>query len=109
MRKINSILTYFRRHIYLLVILIGVAITGVIDENSFRKQVMLHMELSELKAELEKAEEQFERDSIRLSALNANQKGVERIARERYFMKRPNEDIFILSTDKNIEDNNVEK
>jgi hypothetical protein len=26
-------------------------------------------------------------------------KGAERIARERYLMKRPNEDIFIMSTD----------
>ena len=103
MGKLNNIWTYISRHKYLITIVLGVLLVGVIDENSFRKIVLLNMRKDEVETELEEYENQFERDSVRLRALNANQKGVERIARERYFMKRPNEDIFVLSTDKREE------
>lgn len=100
MGKINNIWNYLARHKYLLTVVFGVLLVGVVDENSFRKIVLLNMRQSEVEAELKECREQFERDSVRLRALNANQKGVERIARERYFMKRPNEDVYVLSTDK---------
>ena len=103
MGKINNIWSYIARHKYLLTIVIGVLLVGVVDENSFRKIILLNMRHSEVEAELKACQEQCERDSTRLRALNANQKGVERIARERYFMKRPNEDIYVLSTDKRNE------
>ena len=103
MGKLNNIWSYISRHKYLITIVLGVLLVGVIDENSFRKIVLLNMRKDEVETELEEYENQFERDSVRLRALNANQKGVERIARERYFMKRPNEDIFVLSTDKREE------
>lgn len=76
----------------------------LIDENSTRKYILLQMHYNEVQAELKEYEEQFRRDSTRLSALEANRRGVERIARERYFMKRPNEDVFILSTDDKFDD-----
>ena len=63
------------------------------------------MQINELKAEINQYQEQFERDSTRLDALINTPKGVERVARERYLMKRENEDIFIMSTDKKIENN----
>ena len=99
MGKINNIWFYLAGHKYLITIIIGVLLVGVIDENSFRKYALLKMHQDEVEQELRAYEEQFLRDSVRLRALNANQKGVERIARERYFMKRPNEDVFVLSTD----------
>ena len=100
MGKINNIWSYIARHKYLLTVIVGVLLVGVVDENSFRKIVLLNMRHNEVETELRECQEQYERDSVRLRALNANQKGVERIARERYFMKRPNEDIYVLSTDK---------
>ena len=100
MGKINNIWSYIARHKYLLTVVFGVLLVGIIDENSFRKIVLLNMRHNEVEQELQECQAQFERDSVRLRALNANQKGVERIARERYFMKRPNEDIYVLSTDK---------
>lgn len=99
MGKINNIWSYVARHKYLITVIVGVLLVGVVDENSFRKYAILKMHQDELEQKLAECEEQFERDSVRLRALNASQKGVERIARERYFMKRPNEDIFVLSTD----------
>lgn len=103
MGKINAIWAYLARHKYLLTITIGLLMVGVVDENSLRKYFIYEMKITELKAQLSQLEQDYERDSLRLNALKANAKGVERIARERYFMKRPNEEIFVLSTDKRIE------
>lgn len=105
MGKINTIWGYLARHKYLITLVVGVLMVGVVDEHSIRKIIMLNMRHSELKGEIEQYEEQYERDSLRLRALNANYKGVERVARERYFMKRPNEDVFVLSTDQRETDN----
>ena len=104
MGKINNIWGYLARHKYLITIVIGMLIVGVVDENSFRKYAILRMRQNELQQEYDKFHEQYERDSLRLQALEASQRGVERIARERYFMKRPNEDIFVLSTDERIDE-----
>lgn len=101
MGRVNNIWTYLARHKYLITIVLGVLIVGVIDENSFRKYIMLRIRYSEAQEELNEYVEQYQRDSVRLSALDAGHRGVERIAREQYFMKRPNEDVFVLSSDKN--------
>lgn len=104
MGKANNIWSFIARNRYFIVIVIGILLNGIIDENSFRKMVLLNMRYNEAKEELARYEEQYSRDSVRLSAFEANQRGVERVARERYFMKRPNEDIFVLSTDDKLEE-----
>ena len=75
-------------------------IVGIIDENSFRSLAMYQIRIQELQAQIDDYQKQFDNDSIRLHVLMA-----ERIARERYLMKRPNADIFIMSTDPKPSDN----
>ena len=96
MGKINTIWAYIGRHKYLITIIIGLLLVGVVDEGSLRKYAILNMQINQY-------QEQFERDSTRLDALINTPKGVERVARERYLMKRENEDIFIMSTDQKTE------
>ena len=108
MGRINNIWYYLSRHKYLITVVIGAVLVGVVDENSVRSLVMLSMRLNEKKEELQAYEEQFERDSIRLHNFEASLKGVETIARERYKMKRADEDVFVLSTEKNIGRENYE-
>ena len=103
MGKINTIWAHIGRHKYLITIIIGLLLVGVVDEGSLRKYAILNMQINELKAEINQYQEQFERDSTRLDALINTPKGVERVARERYLMKRENEDIFIMSTDQKTE------
>ena len=102
MGRINNIWYYLSRHKYLITVVIGAVLVGVVDENSLRSLVMLSMRLNEKNEELQAYEEQFERDSVRLHNFEASLKGVETIARERYKMKRADEDVFVLSTEKNI-------
>lgn len=103
MGKVNNLWAYLARHKYLITIVIGVLIVGVLDENSFRKYMLLQMRYNETKSELDSYVEQYKRDSVKLHALEENVKGVERVARERYFMKRSNEDVFVLSSDERNE------
>ena len=99
MGKANNIWSYFSRHKYLITIVLGVLLIGLVGENSLLHYMQLQVRLSEVTKELEEYEQQFERDSVRLRALQSNHKGVERIAREKYFMKHPDEDIFVLSNE----------
>lgn len=97
MKKLSNIWAYCGRHKYLITIIIGVLIIGVVDENSLRKFAQNQLRINELNTEIKECAEQYEKDSLRLDALTNGNKGVERVARERYYMKRPNEDIFIIS------------
>lgn len=97
MGKINTIWSYLSRHKYLITIVIGLLMVGVVDENSMRKYVLNQLRISELQEEIKEYAEQYETDSVKLDALMNDPKGVERVARERYLMKRANEDVYVIS------------
>lgn len=61
-----------------------------------------------MKAEIDAYNAQYEKDEHMLKELQRNPKAITKIARERYFMKADDEDIFVLSDDKKKEDNNNE-
>lgn len=100
MGKINNIWAYLNKQKYLITIILGLLLVCVIDENSLMKYVSYQLRINELTAEIETYQKQFERDSTRLRTLYDDPKGVERVARERYLMKRDNEEIFVMSTDR---------
>ena len=105
--RLNGILGFIAHYKYLIVVVIGVLIVGLIDENSFLKRVQLELRISGLKREINKYTEQYEADSRQLDELKRHPKAIERIARERYFMKADDEDIYVLSDDEQpIETNN---
>lgn len=87
MGKINNIWSYLAKHKYLITLVLGTLLIGLVGENSLLHYMKLQVRLSEVEEELEEYQQQYERDSLRLRALQSNHKGVERIAREKYFMK----------------------
>jgi len=101
MSKLNPIWTFIRRNKYWIVIIAGVLITGVVDENSFMKRMKLEMQTRELKEQIQDYNAQYAKDQRELKALRTRGKAVSRIARERYFMKTDDEDIFVLSDELN--------
>ncbi len=103
MGKVNNIWDYISRHKYLLTTVVGLILVGVVDDNSVRSLIQLSVRLNECEDKLERYTRQYERDSISLRNFQAGLKGVETIARERYKMKRANEDVYILSNDRNYE------
>lgn len=84
---------------YAVVCIAGVLIVGFLDDNSVWSHMKNLQRISELQEETEKYNANFERDQAQIRELNKNPKAIERIARERYYMKADNEDIFILSDD----------
>jgi hypothetical protein len=102
MKKVKQILSRIY-HIpalkYVVVCAAGVLIVGFLDENSLWNHLKNRERISELMEEKARYNEVFERDKAQIRNLERNPKAMEKIARERYFMKADDEDIFVLSDD----------
>lgn len=84
---------------YIVVIVAAVALVGFVDENSVWSHIVNQRRIAVLQAEISERLAVHERDQKQLREMATNPKAVERIARERYFMKADDEDIFVLSDD----------
>ena len=84
---------------YAVVFIAGVLIVGFLDENSVWSHLKNLQHISELTEETKKYQADFQRDQAQIRELEKNPKAIEKIARERYFMKADDEDIFVLSDD----------
>ena len=84
---------------YAVVCVVGVLIVGFLDENSLWSHMKNRQRIDELQEEKARYNADFRRDQAQIRELNSNPKAMERIARERYFMKADDEDIFVLSDD----------
>lgn len=102
----SNIWQLVRRFKYQITIIIGVLLVGFLDEDSIMKYVELEYQISDLKEEISKYEDKYQRDSEELKKLQRNPREMARVARERYFMKKDNEDIFVLSDEERTSDNN---
>ena len=99
MSRSNPIWNFLSHNKYWLVIIIGLLITVVFDENSVMQRLKLDMQIRDLKEQIADYHAQYERDQAKLKDLRRNPRAITKIARERYFMKADNEDIFVLSDD----------
>ena len=91
-----TIWTYIRKHKYLITIAAFLVIIVFLDENSLIQRAKHQQEINTLNSEIEKYRKQFEEDTEKLKELTNNPEAMEKIAREKYLMKKPNEDIFIF-------------
>ena len=84
---------------YYIVIILGALIVLVLDKNSVLHQIQLHSQIESLQDEITRYTEENKEATRRLRELERNPTAIEKIAREHYFMKADNEDIFVLSDD----------
>ena len=103
---IGSLLGHYK---YLIVIVLGFLFVGVLGSNSFRKRIELELQIDDLEQEIERYNAQNGHDAKKLNELRRNPKAIEKVARERYFMKADDEDIFVLSDDQTAEENEETK
>jgi cell division protein FtsB len=96
MSKLITVWKYIRQHKYLITIAAFLVIIVFLDENSLIQRQKHQQEINTLKAEIERYRQQFEEDTRKLKELTSNPEAMEKIAREKYLMKRPNEDVFIF-------------
>ncbi len=95
----KSIMRFLDRFKYIIVSVLGVLLLTVVGENSLLQRYRYSRHITELEEEIDKQQTRFIRDSLRLSELERNPDEIRKIARERYFMKAYDEDIFVLSDD----------
>lgn len=67
-----------------------------VDQYNFRAHYKLIKELRTLKKEKAFFQEEIKKDSTLYQDLFENDENLEKFAREKYKMKKPNEDIFLI-------------
>lgn len=96
MSKLLTAWQYVRCHKYVITVLIFVVIIGFLDENSLVQRIKHRNEINTLNSEIAKYKKQYEEDTEKLKELTTNPEALEKIAREKYLMKRPEEDVFVF-------------
>lgn len=98
-RRISIIFNFLGHYKYLIVVVLGCIMVGFVDDNSMLRRLQLQMQIADLQEEIEKCRSMNDADTKQLRDLQRDSRAVEKIARERYFMKADDEDIFVLSDD----------
>ena len=96
MSRLKYIWNFIGKNKYILTIGAFVVIIGFLDENSLIRRFKNNQEISQLKKEIGKYQAEYDESTERLNELTTNPTAMEKIARERYLMKKPNEDIFVF-------------
>lgn len=104
MGKLSTVWSYIRRHKYGIVIVFFILLMGFIDENSLLERYHHRVELNNLRADIRKYKEMYEHDTKYLEEMHTNPEIMTKIARERYYMKTDDEDIFIFKEDNGDEE-----
>lgn len=99
MSRLYNFWNYFRRHKYFFVIVLFVAWMGFLDENSLLNRYEHKQTLNDLRREIRKYTESYEHDTRYLKEMDTNPEVLTEIARERYYMKTADEDVFVFEKD----------
>ena len=105
MKRLKNFLTrvyHIKALKYIVVTLIAVVLIGFVDENSVWHHFSNRQRISELESEIAAYTNRYKHDHAQILQLEKDPKAIEKIARERYFMKADDEDIFVLSDDEPI-------
>ena len=94
-KRYDKLLTYARNKYVLAVILFLVWIT-FFDRNNFISRYRYSQDLDKLNEKRDYYIREIERNKTDLHALKSDPENLERFAREKYLMKRDDEEIFII-------------
>lgn len=96
MSKIHSAWLFMCKHKYMVAFILIVLIVGVVDQDSFLNRHPRRVRIDMLRKEIANYKQQYTEADTKIRELESNPKAVEKIARERYHMKRANEDVFVF-------------
>ena len=85
-----------RINAYWLVTIVFFALTFVMGDSSLYKRYTYDVKIRSLEKEIKHYQKEIEINSKKLNDLHTDKEGLERFAREEYFMKKPNEDVYII-------------
>lgn len=81
---------------YWLVTIVFLVLTFTAGDSSLYKRYQYDEKIRSLEKEIRYYQEEAETNRRKLESLRTDKEGLERFAREEYFMKKPEEDIFII-------------
>lgn len=96
MSKLVTVWHFICRYKYLITVVIFLIALGVLDENSLMRRYSNKREIGRLHDEIGQYKKEYEESTRKLNELMENSEAIEKIAREKYLMKKPNEDIYIF-------------
>lgn len=70
------------------------------DQNSWFIHKELDKEIKELNRDKKYYQEKLEKETIQINRMKTDSNEIERIAREKHFLKKENEDVFIIEEQK---------
>ena len=94
--KISKILPKKIKNKYIITILVFIIWIFFLDDYSLIKQRKIENQIKKLKTQKEYYINEIQKDSIELNHLKTNPAEQEKFAREKFLMKKENEDIFII-------------
>lgn len=81
---------------YWLVIIIFLVLTFTAGDSNLYQRYQYDEKIRILEKEIKQYQEEIRVNGEKLKSLRTDKEGLERFAREEYFMKKENEDIFII-------------
>jgi cell division protein FtsB len=85
---------------YSFTILVFLVFVGFFDQNNLLTQYSYRSQLNKLKTEKAYFNSEIEKTSKELEELTKNPASLEKFAREKYFMKKDNEEVFVFTAKK---------
>lgn len=108
MKRLSPILGILNHYRHSITIVIGIIIVGFLDENSYMRYTQLSLKAGDLREEIAHYTAIHEANKKQLNELKHDSRAFGKIARERYFMKTDDEDVYVLSDDKRINEESNE-
>ena len=93
----NNVVWKIIKNKYVITILVFLAVILFFDENNLFVIHSLHKEVADLEHVQDTLRKGISQDSVRVEWLETDLDSIERYGRECYYMKRENEDVFIVS------------
>lgn len=96
MKIISKTFFFILRHENWCLLVLFLLLVGFVDSNSIWERHFRWENTAALKSEIQHYSSLYAQDSLKLVELKTNPRRLEQVARERYYMSRDNEDIFLI-------------
>jgi len=92
----HSIKHYIFKAKYVIALIVFALVITFVGDGSLINRFAQQQEISKLQGEINEQTRRFESDKAQLIRIQTDHDAVKSVARERYFMKTDNEDIFVI-------------
>lgn len=87
---------YLSKFKYVIALVVFAVFIGFIGENCIMERIKNKEEIATLERKIAAKKSEFVADSLKLAELKSDPEAIRTAAREQYYMKQPNEDVYII-------------